>query len=153
MQVWCLHNPTRYAFVATDGPVIHFEFENCAHLADGRELIDEVRTATSWTYLMTGPGGPAAAARWAAEIADLLCRYGGGNRRLAVDRLDAAGFLALQRVRVGAVDGQELAEQARALKTPQELVAMRESIAIVVSTAGPCNTLMLGCTTGEGMCR
>ena len=27
MQVWCLHNPARYAFVATDGPVIVFDFK------------------------------------------------------------------------------------------------------------------------------
>ncbi len=26
MQVWCLHNPTRYAFVAAEGPVVLFEF-------------------------------------------------------------------------------------------------------------------------------
>ena len=33
MQVWCLHNPVRYAFVATEGPVILFD-SGCAHLSD-----------------------------------------------------------------------------------------------------------------------
>ena len=41
MQVWCLHNPTRYVFVATEGPVILFEFATCEHLAVGIETIDE----------------------------------------------------------------------------------------------------------------
>ena len=129
MQVWCLHNPTRYAFIATEGPVVQFEFASCEHLAGGLELIDEVRPATSWTNLMAGPRSPEAAAHWAAEIADLVSRHGGGNRRLAVDRLDVTGFLPLQRLGVEVVNGQELAERARARKTPQELLAMRQSIA------------------------
>ena len=29
MQVWGLHNPARYAFVASEGPVILFEFPSC----------------------------------------------------------------------------------------------------------------------------
>src|SRR5687768_798435 len=26
MQVWCLHNAARYAFVATEGPIVLFDF-------------------------------------------------------------------------------------------------------------------------------
>ena len=32
MSVWTAHNATRYAFVATEGPVIVFEFHGCGHL-------------------------------------------------------------------------------------------------------------------------
>ena len=129
MQVWCLHNPTRYAFVATDGAVIQFEFASCEHLADGIDMITEVRPAISWTYLMAGPDSGMRAAEWAAEIADLVTRHGGDNRRIAVDRLDGAGMRALDGVGVETVGGQEVAEQARSLKTPQELNAIRASIA------------------------
>ena len=45
MQVWCLHNPARYAFVAADGPVVLFEFRTCEHLAASMELVDEVAAA------------------------------------------------------------------------------------------------------------
>ena len=31
MQVWCLHNPARYTFITTSGPVIAFEFPSCGH--------------------------------------------------------------------------------------------------------------------------
>jgi Xaa-Pro aminopeptidase len=95
---------------------------------------------------MTGPGAPEAAKRWAAEVADLITRHGGGNRRLAVDRLDAAGFLALQQLSVDTVDGQELVEQARVLKTPQELLAVRESIAACQSAV-----LEMGAALAPGM--
>ena len=43
MQVWCLHNPVRYAFVATEGPVIVFDFHGSAHLSAHLDLVDEVR--------------------------------------------------------------------------------------------------------------
>ena len=33
MQVWCMHNAARYAFVATEGPVILWDFHNCEHLS------------------------------------------------------------------------------------------------------------------------
>lgn len=42
MQLWCTHNPVRYAFVATEGPVILFDFHNSAHLSDHLELIEGV---------------------------------------------------------------------------------------------------------------
>lgn len=129
MQVWHLHNPTRYAFVAADGPVIQFEFPSCAHLVAGIASIDEVRPAIASTYMMAGPDAAARTNEWAAEVADLVRQHGGGNRTLAIDRLDPAGFLALAELDVAIVDGQRLAEQARAIKTPQELVAIRDSIA------------------------
>ena len=47
MQVWGLHNPARYAFIASEGPVILFEFPSCAHLGERMELIDEVRFLTA----------------------------------------------------------------------------------------------------------
>ena len=128
MQVWGLHNPARYVFVASDGPVILFEFPSCAHLGEGIELIDEVRAAQSWIYLMAGPEAQTMAASWADEIADLVREFGGGNRRLAVDRLDWMGYLALRERHVDVAEGQSIVEQARRIKTPEELRAMRDAI-------------------------
>ena len=136
MQVWCLHNPARYTFVATDGPVIQFEFASCSHLAEGIEAIDDVRPAVSWIHLMAGAHAEDRAADWAAEIADLVERYGGGNRRLAVDRLDVLGFLALQRHGIDWCDGQALVERARMIKSSQELIAMAEAIAACEAAVG-----------------
>lgn len=129
MQVWCLHNPTRYTFVATEGPVVQFEFGSCEHLVQDIHTIDEVRPACAWTYLMAGPDSEARAGTWAREIADLVVRHGGGNRHLAVDRLDPYGLLALQRLGIEVRDGQALAEEARAVKTAEEIVAIRDAIA------------------------
>ena len=136
MQVWCLHNPTRYAYVATDGPVVQFEFASCEHIAEGIETIDEVRPATPWTNLMAGPNAQLQAATWAAEIADLAARHGGGNHRVAVDRIDVTAFEELTKLGIEIVDGQEVAERARGIKTPQELNAIRDCVA-ACEAAGP----------------
>jgi len=55
MQVYSLHNPCRYVFVAADGPVILFEFKGCEHLCAGCPAVDEVRRAVSWYPFVTGP--------------------------------------------------------------------------------------------------
>jgi Xaa-Pro dipeptidase len=137
MQVWCLHNPARYAFVATEGPVILFDFHGCAHLSAHLELIDEVRPARAWYYFNSGARVAEHARRWAAEIAELVREHGGGNRRLAVDKADRAGIAALEageRLRVQ--DGQEVMEQARALKSADEIKAMRCALATCEAAIG-----------------
>src|SRR3546814_3319054 len=67
MQVWCLHNAARYVFVPTEGPVVLFDFHNCAHLSDGNETVAEVRPAVSWFYFAAGSRCRELAARWAAR--------------------------------------------------------------------------------------
>ena len=101
MQVWCLHNPVRYAFVATDGPVILFDFHGCAHLSTTSTLVDEVRPARGWYFFKSGERIAEHARIWAAEIADLVRAHGGGNRRLAIDKVDPDGVAALEAEGVG----------------------------------------------------
>jgi Xaa-Pro aminopeptidase len=130
MQLWTKRSPARYVFVATDGPVVMFEFAGCAHLLKGIEVIDEARTSTSWFYFTSGPRVSERAKKWAAELADLVTRHGGGNRRLAVDRINPEGAAALQGLGIEIKDGSEVAERARAIKSPEEIACLQESIAV-----------------------
>ena len=84
--------------------MVMFEFAGCLHLLAGLDLIDEVRTATGWFYFTSGPRMAEKAGRLAAEIADLVAAHGGGNRRLAVDRLLPEGFAALAGLGIEVVD-------------------------------------------------
>jgi len=129
MQVWTLHNRVRFAFIATEGPVVLFDFHGSAHLAAAIETIDEVRPARAYDHFEAGPRAAEQAGHWAAEIADLLASHGGGNRRLAVDRLEPRGLSALQAQRVEVMDGDEVMASARLIKGAAELAAMREAIA------------------------
>ncbi len=129
MQIWTMHNAVRYCFIATDGPVVLFDFKRCEHLSAHLPLIDEVRTALSWIYFYAGDHVEEAATRWAEEIVDLVVRYGGDNRRLAVDQVGPEGLRALERLGVSVHNGQEVMELARLIKCPDEIRAMRCAIA------------------------
>src|SRR5690349_17288499 len=55
MQVYAGHNPCRYVFVPGEGPVVLFEFSNCAHLSASHPVVTEVRPAISWYHFVSGP--------------------------------------------------------------------------------------------------
>lgn len=128
MQVYSLHNPCRYVFVATEGPVILFEFSGCEFMADGQPAVDEVRVAQAWYHFAAGPRVEEFARSWCAEIVDLMALHGGGNRRLAIDKMDPVGASLLTENRIEIVDGFEVAHLARLVKTPEEIDAVRQSI-------------------------
>ena len=129
MQVWIAHNPTRACFVATDGPVVLFEYCQAMHLADHLPLVDEVRPATAFFYFLTGERTEELAGRFAAEVDDLLRAHGGGNRRLAVDKMEIAGVRAFDRLGIDIQDGQRVTEHARKIKDTNEVDAMRCAMA------------------------
>ncbi|MCS4503796.1 Xaa-Pro peptidase family protein [Arhodomonas aquaeolei] len=130
MSVWCLHTPVRYCFVPLDGPVVLFEVGGSEHLASGLECVDEVRPATSWVFFSSGARVGEHAASWAAEIADLVNSYGGGNRRLVIDRCDITGYRALSRHGITVLEGQGLLERARSVKSGDEIECMAQSLAV-----------------------
>lgn len=130
MQVWTLRNPARYVFVATQGPVVMFEFAGCHHLLDGLETIDQVRTATGLFFFTAGENLAARAQVWAAEIADLVREHGGGNRRLAIDRVNPEGANALGALGIEVMDAQAVAERARAVKSTDEIAGLRRSLRV-----------------------
>jgi Xaa-Pro dipeptidase len=129
MQVWCLHNPVRYAFVATEGPVIVFDFHGCDHLSTQLDLVDEVRPGRGWYFFKSGGRIAEHARSWASEIADLLRAHGGGNRRLAIDHVNPEGLRALEDQGIEVHEGQEVMERARAIKSADEIKAMRCALA------------------------
>ena len=65
----------------------------------------------------------------AAEIADLVRAHGGGNRRLAVDRLGIPGIRALEGESLELADADVVMETARAIKSPEEIDCMLVAIA------------------------
>jgi Xaa-Pro dipeptidase len=129
MQVYSLHNPCRYAYVPVVGPVVLFDFKGCEHLSDGHHNVAEVRSAISWYHFVAGPRVDEFATDWAHEIVALLGPSTTGRRRLAVDRLDPAGLHALERLGVEVIDGQAVADRAKVIKTPEEVVMIRSAMA------------------------
>ena len=129
MQVWTAHNAMRYALIFADGPAIMFEFKGCHHLCDGREGIDEVRTSIAWNYMTAGDRVDEYVEVWSNEIVDLMHVHG-GNHRLASDRVEPMGLKALEKLGLEVVEGQQLTELARAIKSEDELTLMRWTIRV-----------------------
>ncbi len=130
MQVYGLHNPCRYVFVPVEGPVTLFEFGGCGHLSAHCVAVNEVRNAVSWYFSVSGPRTGENAGLWAAEILDLVATHGAGNRRIAIDRVDPRGLDLLRNAGCTVVDGREVAERARRIKTPEEVDALRDAVAV-----------------------
>ncbi|MGB5838318.1 MAG: Xaa-Pro peptidase family protein [Albidovulum sp.] len=130
MQVWTLHNPMRYALILADGPAIMFEFKGCLHVNDGLPGIDDVRIAKTWMFMASGDKIGAAINDWADEIADLIGEFGGGNKRVACDKLDGAGVHALESRGLSYVEGTQVTEIARSIKSADEIELMRWTIRV-----------------------
>ena len=128
MQVWCTHNAIRYCFVATEGPVVLFDFHNSEHLAAHAHQVDEIRPGTSWFYFKAGQHFEQRAKLWAKELVNLIHEHGGGNNRIAIDRVNPEGAAALENYGISLFNGEEILELARAVKCTNELKAMRRAI-------------------------
>ncbi len=128
MQLWTLHNPVRACFVATDGPVILYDFHNCEHLSDHSEVVDEVHPGIAWFYFEAGNRIEEQTANWAKQTADLVHQYGGGNKRLAFDQIDPHGIPHLNREGIEVIYGEDAMEEARKIKSPDEILCMRRAI-------------------------
>jgi Xaa-Pro aminopeptidase len=100
-----------------------------AHLSKNLALIDEIRPAQMWAYVISGDRTEEIAEKWAAELADLVRQYGGGNKRLAIDRCNPEGLDALRRQGLSIHNGEVVMEQARLIKHVEEIKAMRCAIA------------------------
>ena len=130
MQVWTMHSPGRWAFVPTEGPVTLYEFTSSMHVNEGIETITEMRPTIPWFFFLVGPRCEEKAELWAAEIAGMVERHGGKNRRLAVDRCEPMGAFKLAERGVKLFDAQEPIEIARLIKSPEEIAALRLSMEV-----------------------
>jgi len=130
MQVWTLHNPMRYALILADGPAIMFEFKGCLKQSEGLPGVDDLRIAKTWMFMASGDKVAAATSAWADEIANLVREFGGGNRRIACDRLDGSGLHALEARGLSYVEGTQITEIARSIKSDDEIELMRWTIRV-----------------------
>ena len=128
MQLWTTHNAARACFVPPSGKMVLFDFHSCAHLSAHLPLVGEVRGGASFFYFETGDRTDEHAAAFADQILELMAEHAGQNNRLAVDKIENAGYAALASKGVHLLDGQVLSEHARSIKNENELKAMRCAI-------------------------
>ena len=129
MQVFTSRNPAaRYLFVPAEGDVVLFEFPGCAHLAQGA-CVDEVRPATTVSYVAAADRLNEQCKKWADEMDSLLQQtLGSGKKRLGVEAAHHQHAIAMQQRGYEILDAQRITELARMKKSPEELQCIRHSL-------------------------
>ena len=128
MQVFTARNPARYIFLPLEGPVILFEFTGCAHLSADLETIDEIRIATTASFVAAGDAIAATEKQWAQEMTSLVTEHCGAGATVGIERVNAGAAIALAARGVTVVDAQQPVERARAIKSDEELKCVVSSI-------------------------
>ncbi len=124
------HTPCRYVFIATEGPVVLFDAVSAHETARGLGTFTELRPAQLFGYFFSGSRLPESVKGWAAELAALFRSSAGGNKRLAVDRLDVACASALAGHGIELKDAQAPIERARSIKSAEEILCMNYSLSV-----------------------
>lgn len=128
MQLWVAHNPSRALLVCADGYMALWDFHGCDHLSSYLPLVREVRHGAGFFYFMVGDKEHEMAREFAAGLDEVLRAHAGDNRRLAVDKIEVEGLRALDQLGLEVCSGQEVMEHARAIKSVDEINAMRCAI-------------------------
>lgn len=123
-----LRNSTRYFFVPAAGPVVLFDYPQSYHVSTQVETVDEARPSQLVWSSVSGRDletvGP-----FAAEIAELMQRHGGGSTKIGLDRCSHIQALALEKQGLEVADCQGELLALRAVKTPEEIQCLQISMA------------------------
>jgi Xaa-Pro aminopeptidase len=127
MPVYAMSTFVRCAVVPQEGTPILFEHANSVHRSAVRA--PDVRPMHAWEFY---DDPQHEADTWADEVLAAVRELGSDPTRLAVDRLGTPGFRALERSGVSIVDSAPATQEARRVKTPQELLLLDRNGALVL---------------------
>ena len=125
MQLWNTHNPFRALLLCADGYMVMWDYKNSPFLSEFNPLVREQRSGADLFYFDRGDKVDVAADIFSNEVRQLITEHGGGNMRLAVDKIMLHGLRALEAQGFEIMEGEELTEKARSIKGPDEIAAMR----------------------------
>ena len=129
MSIHNMHNLNRYCFIPIDGPTILYEYFNCEKLSEHLNLIDEIRPSIAWDYFGNGSQVEVKLDKWINEVND-LCNSYFKSKKIAIDVLNGPAVLGLNKIGIEVVDAKLVLEQARVIKSPEELKCMKAAIEV-----------------------
>ena len=149
MSVYNMHNLTRYCFIPVNGPVILYEYFNCEKLSEHLNLINEIRPAITWDYFSNGDQAGNQLKKWINEVKNLSNSYF-KTKKLAIDVINGPAITALNKSGIEVVDAKSIVEQARVIKSPEELKCMKAAIDVAeIAVNKMRNELKAGMTEDE----
>lgn len=119
MPVYAMSTFVRCTVVPQEGTPTLFEHANSMHRSALRA--PDVRPMRAWEFT-DDPSGEADA--WADLVVDAIRERGSSTTTVGVDRLGAPAFLALADRGLAIRDAAPATQEARRVKTPQELVVL-----------------------------
>lgn len=122
--LWQSHAHTTYAFVPAEGPIVAYNVYGTPPGAD------HVRVGRHNTYFDGGPELPENARLIAQDICDYLSEIGTDNRRVAIEYVNPSLTQALLQRGLEVVDGVAVAEEARIIKSPDEVMCIRWAVEV-----------------------
>lgn len=125
MQLWNSHNPFRAVLLCADGHMVIWEYKQAPFLVTFNPLVKELRSGASFFYNVCGDRTAQDAGAFAGQVEEVMRAHAGSNRRLAVDKIMVHGLRALERAGFQVLEGEVVTERARAIKGPDEILAMR----------------------------
>ncbi|MBQ4823433.1 aminopeptidase P family protein [Leisingera sp. HS039] len=125
MQLWNTHNPFRALLICADGYMVLWDYKQSPFLSEFNPLVREQRAGADLFYFDRGDKVDVAADVFSNEVRKLLEEHSGSNKRLAVDKVMLHGLRALEAQGLEILPGEELTEKCRAVKGPDEILAMR----------------------------
>ena len=129
MSIHNMHNLNRYCFIPVEGPTILYEYFNCEKLSEHLNLIDEIRPSIAWDYFGNGSQVEVKLEKWINEVNDLSNSYF-KSKKIAIDVLNGPAVLALNKIGIEVVDAKLILEQARVIKSEEELKCMKAAIEV-----------------------
>ena len=124
------HIPTTYLFVPQDGPTVVYGAYGAVPLAD------DSRPGRPQAFFEGGPCIGAAALALADDAVHFLAEVGSDNRRVAVEYVNPSVTQALEARGFEVIDGVRVAEQARLIKSADEVACMRWACAVAEHGVG-----------------
>lgn len=128
MQIFTARNaPSRYLLL-TQSQAILYEFTGCMHLAEGNDLVTEIRPALTASFVAAGERIAERERDWAQEMSDTLRHLVGARARVGMERMNAGAAIALAAHGLRIVDAQQPLEIARSIKSADEILCVRASL-------------------------
>lgn len=138
MPVWSMSTFARCAVVPAEGVPILFEHGNSVHRS--RAFAPDVRPMHPTEFF---DDAAAEAQVWAREIVDAMRELGVSTDRVAVDRITAPASVALQDAGITIADSSSVTQEAREVKTPQEVALLQLNGPLVVQMLGALDTALV----------
>ena len=124
------HIPTVYLFLPQQGPTVAY---GCYYDVP---QIDEFRPGRPQAFFEGGTNIDLAARDLADDVVAYLDELGSSKRRVAIEYVNPSVTQALEARGVEVIDGVRIAEQARVIKSEDEIACMRWAVAVGQHGAG-----------------